>query len=360
MTFRLYYEQTEGTPIWELATVVNVTKGIFKFGLGPLDLPFETVYWLGISVEGEAELTPRIPLVSSPYALNARTVEDSAITTNKIADQAVNAAKIADGQVVRALNGLMDEVNLVPGANIAIDPMGQNIIISATGGGSGVSGSGQSGQVAFWDGTSSISGDNWLFWDSVNRRLGVGTPGPNARLRVESDEQFTGLFASTYQSDTTEVIRANYLGGGDVNATAVKGISKPAGGYGIGGNFTGGSKGLIATGIGGDTGTVEGMQSTVRPPLQAIPITPDTSTGISSTQDRSTSSRTGCSKRIFSRAMALSIRFLHSSRKSTRMPVLDAQVSPSRAASTTASSRRRSRRSFPNWSAISTIPASPL
>jgi hypothetical protein len=37
-----------------------------------------------------------------------------------------------------------------------------------------VTGTGASGQVAFWDGTSSQTGDNGLFWDNTNKRLGIG------------------------------------------------------------------------------------------------------------------------------------------------------------------------------------------
>jgi hypothetical protein len=290
---------------------------------------------LGISVAGQAELEPRVPLVSSPYCFTARTVEDEAITAEKIANFTINGEKIANGHVVRTLNGLSDEINLLEGDNVTITPEDNNLIISATGGGGGISGSGTAGQVASWDGTSSLTGDDWLYWDSANRRLGIGTtspeqllhvnglarfdlgggqvnlstpggwpgliafaPGgdrrdivfdndrmylaasssaaapsgtngitllengrigigtinPNARLRVESNEHMTATFASTFQSDTTEVLRANYLGGGNVEATAIKGISRPADGFGVGGDFTGGQYGLKATGNGGDTG----------------------------------------------------------------------------------------------------------
>jgi len=257
ITFRLYAEDTGGDPIWEESQTVPVTRGIFNAVLGktyPLELSFETMYWLAISIEGGDELTPRVPLVSVPYCLNARGVQDNAITNPKIADGAVTAGKISDGQIVRAVNGLQDEVQLTPGANINITPVGQQLVISATGAGGGdVSGSGQSGQVAFWNGTSSIDGDDWLYWDAVNRHLGIGDSNPDARLRVASDEQFCGIFASTYRSDTTEVFRANYLGGGQVDAVAVKGISLPDEGFGVGGEFNGGHKGLVAAGNGGNT-----------------------------------------------------------------------------------------------------------
>jgi hypothetical protein len=47
-----------------------------------------------------------------------------------------------------------------------------------------IGGTGTSGQVAFWNGTSSQTGDNGLFWDNVNKRLGVGTSTPRYFIDV--------------------------------------------------------------------------------------------------------------------------------------------------------------------------------
>jgi hypothetical protein len=41
-----------------------------------------------------------------------------------------------------------------------------------------VTGTGANGQVAIWNGTNSQTGDNGLFWDNINKRLGVGTNAP--------------------------------------------------------------------------------------------------------------------------------------------------------------------------------------
>jgi hypothetical protein len=253
IAFVLFDDAEFGDMLYEWISEVQVTKGLFNAYIGPIDLPFDRTYWVGIKVGEEPMLFPRVPLVASPYCFTAMAVMDSAIT----------ATKIADGSAVRSLNELCDHVTLVPGDNVSITPSGNDLVISATGGGGGVSGSGAAGQVSFWNGTSSISGDNNLYWDNTNKRLGVGTMGPNARLRVEANEQFTCTFASTYQSDTTEVIRANYLGGGDVDAVAVKGISLPSAGHGIGGSFTGGKIGIEAISNSGDhTGFCYGIDVT--------------------------------------------------------------------------------------------------
>jgi len=73
MTFRIYDVASGGTALWTETQTGTVAKGIFDVVLGavvPLALPFDEQYWLGISVEGEGELSPRIPLASSAYSLN--------------------------------------------------------------------------------------------------------------------------------------------------------------------------------------------------------------------------------------------------------------------------------------------------
>jgi hypothetical protein len=49
----------------------------------------------------------------------------------------------------------------------------------------GVTGTGTAGQVAFWTGASTIAGDDDLYWDNSNKRLGIGTTTPQYRLDVQ-------------------------------------------------------------------------------------------------------------------------------------------------------------------------------
>ncbi|HUV36501.1 MAG TPA: hypothetical protein VMX58_06145 [Patescibacteria group bacterium] len=78
LTFRLYDVPSGGAPLWEETQgSVTVTKGIFNVALGSvtsLDLPFDEQYFLGIAVEGEAELTPRLYLDAAAYSLASRSV----------------------------------------------------------------------------------------------------------------------------------------------------------------------------------------------------------------------------------------------------------------------------------------------
>jgi len=48
-------------------------------------------------------------------------------------------------------------------------------------------GTGVNGRVTFWTGTNTQSSDGNLFWDNTNKRLGVGTASPNARLHISGN-----------------------------------------------------------------------------------------------------------------------------------------------------------------------------
>jgi len=63
---------------------------------------------------------------------------------------------------------------------------------TATGG--GITGSGSSGQVTFWTGSSIVGGNNDLFWDNTNKRLGIGTTNPSYKLDVSGDIRVSGVY----------------------------------------------------------------------------------------------------------------------------------------------------------------------
>lgn len=75
-TFRIYDVGSGGAPLWtETTNNVAVAKGGFSVLLGninPVALAFDRPYWLGIVVNGQPELTPRVVLGASPFALALR------------------------------------------------------------------------------------------------------------------------------------------------------------------------------------------------------------------------------------------------------------------------------------------------
>ena len=78
------------------------------------------------------------------------------------------------------------------------------------GGGGNVMGTGAAGQIAFWVGLNTISGDNNAFWDNTNKRLGLAQTTPLSTFHLN------GSFTSEKQVKTAVnynvLLTDNYIG----------------------------------------------------------------------------------------------------------------------------------------------------
>ncbi|MCA9968600.1 MAG: hypothetical protein KC425_00210, partial [Anaerolineales bacterium] len=122
LVFRLYDTPTGGTPLWEEtwsgASAVSVSDGLFSLLLGshnptlPAAVAGHDTLYLGITVDTDAELSPRTQLGSAPIALYAlqADVADGAVTTAKLADGAVTAAKLHPALQTTILRGFTPAV----------------------------------------------------------------------------------------------------------------------------------------------------------------------------------------------------------------------------------------------------------
>ena len=171
--------------------VFGVTLG----SVTTLNLPFDKQYWLSVQVNTDPEIITRIRLASSPYSLNAQNAEaisdstvtagkikdnsittlkiadasitsskiengavdsiniannavntvhlangavtttqiaDNAIGTTQIIDDAITDAKVAPAQIVKSLNSLKDDINIVGGTNISVIAQGDSIVVSSS------------------------------------------------------------------------------------------------------------------------------------------------------------------------------------------------------------------------------------
>jgi hypothetical protein len=61
-----------------------------------------------------------------------------------------------------------------------------------------ITGTGTSGQVAYFNGTTSITSESNLFWDATNDRLGIGTATPATALQVIGLTRINGATGSNY------------------------------------------------------------------------------------------------------------------------------------------------------------------
>ncbi|MBI2984194.1 MAG: hypothetical protein HYY50_01040 [Candidatus Kerfeldbacteria bacterium] len=77
LTIAVYADSTGGAAIYtETFTRVNLQNGIYHFNLNPDQSVWDgSVRWLGVSVNGGAELTPRTKIGSVPYAVRAGTAD---------------------------------------------------------------------------------------------------------------------------------------------------------------------------------------------------------------------------------------------------------------------------------------------
>ena len=120
LSFKIYSVSTGGTALWsETHSAVAITGGIFNVILGsvtPIALGFTEQYYIGVTLESEAEFSPRIQLTTSPYAFNSKTA-DTALALNT--DVAVSS-----------INSKQNNVTITGGDNITVDNSGSDIVIS--------------------------------------------------------------------------------------------------------------------------------------------------------------------------------------------------------------------------------------
>jgi len=72
MIFKIYNVSTGGSALYSTSQSLNTdSNGIYNAILNDINLTFTEQYFLGIQVESDAEMSPRINLTSSPYAFRA-------------------------------------------------------------------------------------------------------------------------------------------------------------------------------------------------------------------------------------------------------------------------------------------------
>jgi len=78
--FALYSANTGGAAIWSETKLVVLQNGVYSTQLGDLtpltdDIWENAQLWLGIKVDADDEMTPRVRIVAVPYAIRAKTAE---------------------------------------------------------------------------------------------------------------------------------------------------------------------------------------------------------------------------------------------------------------------------------------------
>lgn len=122
IVFSLFDDVAGGRQVWSETHNVTTWAGVFSVELGsitPISLDWTQTYWLSLTVNGGTPSTPRLPLVSVPYAFVADT-----------ATAARSATPNASG-VVRTLNGSQGDVVVEGRGGSTVTATNGRIVISS-------------------------------------------------------------------------------------------------------------------------------------------------------------------------------------------------------------------------------------
>ena len=71
LTFKIYNSEYGGAACWQKDTTMSIEEGIVNVILGPISVcDVNLQWWLGITVSGKSEMSPRIKLTAVPYSMN--------------------------------------------------------------------------------------------------------------------------------------------------------------------------------------------------------------------------------------------------------------------------------------------------
>lgn len=209
--FMIYSVPAGGIALWMETNLVEVNKGIFNVTLGesaPLELPFDSQYWLAMSVEGEAELSPRVPLAAAPYSLNALCVRGDNLIP---ASGSVGIGTLAPAETldvaggVRIGNSSNTNAGTIRWTGTDFEGYDGSAWQSFTDIGSGTLPIGFSGQTLYHDGSSWAATNN-LFNNGTN--VGIGTTSPTTTLEVMGG----GIRSRRHDTQYLDIRCINYMG----------------------------------------------------------------------------------------------------------------------------------------------------
>ena len=171
LTFNIYNEP--GDLLWtETHQQVFISGGMFQVHLGtvnPLELPFNESYFIGIRVNEDPEMQPKMMLTASPYSIRS------------IVTESVEGIRVSEVPMPNHLLPL-DSTGMFPPSVIPPD---------SGGGGGGIGGSGTPNYIPRFN--SQFTLGNSVFYES-NGNIGIGTTSPTYKFELAGfDAKIYGL-----------------------------------------------------------------------------------------------------------------------------------------------------------------------
>ena len=249
LTIRVYQG---GNVVYSETDLVTTVDGVFTTmvgdnsgGSGELRFDASSAYELGITVNSEAELAPRLRIGEAPrattadLALDAQAVGGFRVSTDGSAqpntlvtlDQngQINAALLGNS-VVTGINGVRGDINIEGGGNLAVTRNGNTLSLSFTGTGSGLNlpfsgtsafGSGQAGLSI----TSTGAGSAATFVNSsTGTALNVqGSTG--AALNATTNAAGSAAITASNTAGTAISATTNAAGSAAIDARSTAGVA---------------------------------------------------------------------------------------------------------------------------------------
>ncbi|MCK5477133.1 MAG: hypothetical protein KAI55_04390, partial [Candidatus Aenigmarchaeota archaeon] len=194
MTFRIYDAFTGGIPLWQSInqSVSTDSEGVYTVVLKNINLTFSEQYYIGVAVQSDAEMTPRINLTSSGYSFRTNVSDYLESSRNYEMANLTLTQKItfALGEIIDNIVG--GWVRITGGLNVS-----ENVTASYfIGDGSRLTNVNGSGVYVPYTGAMNnldLGANNFLINNSVffvnatSGNVGIGTANPNHKLQIMFD-----------------------------------------------------------------------------------------------------------------------------------------------------------------------------
>ena len=212
LTIKLYEEVTGGTPVFtEVIGSAAVQNGVFSIEIGAtsasssdLDqVPFNTTYYVGVTVESGTEMTPRTKLTVSPYSMamygSSNIIPNTGnVGLGTLSPQAVVHIKDVENNSGEDLlliedNSGGDQIRVEDDGTLTLPTIGSKVGIGTATPSAmlDISSAGSSDDfVVIKDGSNNqkfvVESDGTLTLPTIGSKVGIGTATPSAMLDISS------------------------------------------------------------------------------------------------------------------------------------------------------------------------------
>ncbi len=198
IVFKVYEQETGGSALWlENYSAVPVSNGFFSVKLGSItsltSVDFSKDLWLGITVESDSEMSPRLKFEDVPQALGSK--DNFLVTGNVGIGTSAPEAKLHVNGTLRMSKE--NRIELYGPAEVIKYDSSFEAPVSGIDGILFTAHSTRSFIFGTYDG-STYSGTRMIINSAGN--VGIGTTGPAAKLHVNADglPEFTALKIGNY------------------------------------------------------------------------------------------------------------------------------------------------------------------